>query len=220
MVLGYFGKTPGTPDPEIVKLAAEQLGLEPTTRNPREINDEDPAKGISPAKERLTKEGLPITDENIFIAASLKDKGIAFLKGDFTIAVRKNVATQEEPVALEKSDNYSVDVGGRSFNVVFKDGKAIVNGKTYDFSVAAGGESTVSTTPAGGGTPVTSKMPGKIITVLVSNGQKVDEGEALLKMEALKMEMNVSAPQSGVISEVCVKDGQQVAVNDVLVRLA
>ena len=44
MVLGYFGKTPVEPDPEIVALAAEQMGLEPTTRNPREINDEDPTK--------------------------------------------------------------------------------------------------------------------------------------------------------------------------------
>jgi biotin carboxyl carrier protein len=95
----------------------------------------------------------------------------------------------------------------------------MVNGKSYDFSVAAG-EAAPATASSGTGSPVNSKMPGKIITVLVSNGQSVTEGQPLLKMEALKMEMNVSAPKSGVVSEVCVTDGQQVAVNDVLVRLA
>jgi len=69
-------------------LAAEQLGLQPTTRDPREINDEDPTKGIEPATKRLVEAGLPITDENIFIAASLKDKGIGFLLApNFAIGV-------------------------------------------------------------------------------------------------------------------------------------
>jgi pyruvate carboxylase subunit B len=50
MVLGYFGKTPVAPAPEIVKLASDQLGLEPTTRSPRLINDDDPSKGAEVAK--------------------------------------------------------------------------------------------------------------------------------------------------------------------------
>ena len=79
MVLGYFGKTPRPPDPEIVKLASQQLGLEPTTRNAREINDEDPNKGIAAATKKLQEPGLPITDENIFIA----DSGIIFLNLTF-----------------------------------------------------------------------------------------------------------------------------------------
>ena len=46
MVLGYFGKTPSAPDPEIVKLAEEQLKLAPTTEDPRALNDKDPEKGF------------------------------------------------------------------------------------------------------------------------------------------------------------------------------
>ena len=38
MVLGYFGKTPVTPDAEVIKIP-EQLKLEPTTENPLDIND-------------------------------------------------------------------------------------------------------------------------------------------------------------------------------------
>lgn len=89
MVLGYFGKTPVDPDPEVVKLAEAQLGLPPTTRCPREINDEDPSKGRAAAEAMLQENGLPITDENVFIAATCKEKGIIFLNGDATVNVRK-----------------------------------------------------------------------------------------------------------------------------------
>ena len=49
MVLGYFGKTPVPPDPEIVKIASDQLSLEPTSQSPLERNDADPTKGITAA---------------------------------------------------------------------------------------------------------------------------------------------------------------------------
>ena len=82
MVLGYFGRTPAEPDPEIVRIASEQLKLEPTTRSPLDINDENPAKGRKAAVAMLEANDLPITDENIFIAASCSEKGIRFLKGE------------------------------------------------------------------------------------------------------------------------------------------
>jgi pyruvate carboxylase subunit B len=89
MVLGYFGKTPVSPDPAIVAIAREQLKLEPTTESPLAINDRNQNKGIPAAKKMLEAEGLPITDENIFIAACCTDKGIAFLKGQGTVSIRK-----------------------------------------------------------------------------------------------------------------------------------
>jgi pyruvate carboxylase subunit B len=80
MVLGYFGKTPCAPDPEIVKLASEQLKLEPTTEKAVDINDRDPSKGIESAKKLLTDNGITdFSEENIFIAATCKEKGIQCL---------------------------------------------------------------------------------------------------------------------------------------------
>ena len=76
MVLGYVGKTPVAPDPEVVKLASEQLHLQPTTEKVVDINDKDPKKGVEAAKKMLEEANLPITDENIFIAAACKEKGI------------------------------------------------------------------------------------------------------------------------------------------------
>jgi len=46
MVLGYFGRTPVAPDPEIVELAAQKLKLEPTTKDPLDIADADETKSF------------------------------------------------------------------------------------------------------------------------------------------------------------------------------
>ena len=106
MVLGYFGKTPVEPDAEIVALAAEQLKLQPTDRNPREINDEDPNKGVAAATKVLQAEGLPVNDENIFVVSTCLDKGVAFLKGESEIGVRKidkSVPTHLLPSRIKSS---------------------------------------------------------------------------------------------------------------------
>ena len=88
MVLGYFGKTPLPPDPEIVAIAAKQLKLEPTTEDPRAIDDRDPKKGIPAARAMLAGAGLEdFSEENLLIAATCKEKGIQFLKGEATISV-------------------------------------------------------------------------------------------------------------------------------------
>ena len=221
MVLGYFGKTPRPPDPEIVAIAAKQMGLEPTTRDPREINDEDPTKGRGPAIERLNAEGLPVTEENIFISASLKDKGIAFLKGEGSIAVRKNVEQAAPAAPAEDSGSYTVSVGGQTYQVELAGEEAIVNGQRYPVSVAiaaATGGATVGAS-SGGGTPVKSELPGKILRVQVSPGDSVQEGQVVLLMEALKMEIEVAAPCAGVVGEVAVSDGQQVAAGDLLLAI-
>ncbi len=96
MVLGYFGKTPVAPDAEVVALASEKLKLQPTDANPLDIADLDPRKSISAWKERLEIEKLEVTEENIFIAAACDEKGIAFLKGESPLNVRKISNTKEE----------------------------------------------------------------------------------------------------------------------------
>ena len=214
MVLGYFGKTPCPPDPEIVALASQQLGLEPTTRNAREINDEDPTKGRDAASAKLREAGLPVTDENVFIAASLKEKGIAFLQGDRNIAVRKN---KEAAPKVESAAGYSVTVGGRTFEVRFDGDKAVVNGRRLDVSVGAAGAS--KGPPVSAGTPVKAEMPGKVLKHLVRVGDVVTEGQPLLKVEALKMEMDVAAPKAGTVAEIPVVEGQQIAAGATLVVL-
>ncbi|MFZ6818488.1 acetyl/propionyl/methylcrotonyl-CoA carboxylase subunit alpha [Undibacterium sp. Ji22W] len=57
---------------------------------------------------------------------------------------------------------------------------------------------------------LTAPMPGKIVAVVVKNGQEVKKGEALLIMEAMKMEHTISAPHDGVVEEVLYAVGDQV----------
>ena len=97
-------------------------------------------------------------------------------------------------------------------------GRAIVGGRSYDYRVEAGG-SDESATPTAG-SPVNAEMPGKIVDLKVGVGDSVSEGQALLVMEALKMELDVAAPRAGTVASIAVTKGQQVAAGDLLVSLS
>jgi pyruvate carboxylase subunit B len=222
MVLGYFGKTPVSPDPEIVALASEQLGLESTTRNPREMNDEDPSKGIEPAKKALLEENLEVTDESIFIASALKDKGLAFLKGERPDGIRRQQAEAASP-APTSSNSFTVEVNQHRYEVSLDGGRATINGRSYDYAVAegvGGSGAPGSTAGAGAGTPIHAELSGQVLRVLVREGDSVAEGDALLVLEALKMEIEVKAPCAGRVSQVAVAGDQQVNSGDLLVAIA
>ncbi len=72
---------------------------------------------------------------------------------------------------------------------------------------------------AAGGDQVVSMMPGIVKQVLVAQGQEVKSGEPMVIMEAMKMEMTLSAPRDGVVGEVLVSVGAQVADGVSLVTL-
>ena len=68
---------------------------------------------------------------------------------------------------------------------------------------------------SGGG--CTASMPGKIIQVLVSEGESVTKGQALVVMEAMKMEQTMTAPSDGTVTAVRVREGDQVDAGAALV---
>ncbi len=70
-----------------------------------------------------------------------------------------------------------------------------------------------------GGT-IKAPMPGKVLAVNVTPGSQVAKGDALLVLEAMKMEHALAAPRDGVVGELTVEVGAQVAEGDVLVALA
>lgn len=69
---------------------------------------------------------------------------------------------------------------------------------------------------AGSGTAVKAPMPGTILSVNYSAGQKVSEGDVLMILEAMKMENEIVAPKSGTLTSVTVSKGSSVATDDVL----
>ncbi len=58
--------------------------------------------------------------------------------------------------------------------------------------------------------PVTVPMVGKIVSISVKAGDRVEENDPVAVMEAMKMEMPIVAPAGGVVKEVCVSAGQEV----------
>jgi 3-methylcrotonyl-CoA carboxylase alpha subunit len=58
---------------------------------------------------------------------------------------------------------------------------------------------------------LTAPMPGKIVALLVSQGEKVEKGAPLLIMEAMKMEHTIAAPAAGLVEELLYAVGDQVS---------
>jgi len=218
MVLGYFGKTPVEPDPAIVKLASEKLKLEPTKENPLDFADNDVKKSIAAWKERLEIEGLETTEENIFIAAACDEKGIAFLKGESPLNVRK-ISDCENLTCETKNDdkedkkmadgNYTVVVDGKKFSVQVAEGNAdiqvVAPASTPETPAAA-------PTTSGAGTQVGATVSGNVWKLLVNVGDKVEKGQVVSILEAMKMEIDIEAPCAGTITDVAVKPND--AVNE------
>ena len=217
MVLGYFGKTPCEPDAEVIKIAEEQLGLQPTTETVVDLNDKDETKGLKVAQKRLEDAGLEVNDENLFISAACKEKGILFLQGKGTLGVRKNENKSENPSSCEPSGNgYTVTVNGKKYAVALEGGKATVNGKLYDFNVKEGIEAKAAT---GEGTPVKAALPGNVLKVLVAEGDTIAEGDVIAVVEAMKMETEIKSPVAGTVKSVDIEVGNKVQTGQVLVTV-
>ncbi|MFT6661649.1 MAG: biotin carboxyl carrier protein, partial [Maricaulis maris] len=69
------------------------------------------------------------------------------------------------------------------------------------------------------GDVIKAPMPGKVLAVNVKAGDRVTKGQALVVLEAMKMEHALAAPRDGVIGELSVEVGGQVGEGDVLVAL-
>jgi pyruvate carboxylase subunit B len=231
MVLGYFGRTPVEPDPEIVKIASEQLELEPTTKTVLEINDADPKKGRKAAEEMLKEADLPLTDENVFIAASCLEKGIAFIKSPETApdGVRKSSKSDE---TSSDGKDFTVTVNGKAYGVSLGDNSAVVDGKTYNVSIKDGIEQAsappaaeakpapaATTSSPGEGNSVESPVPGLVLRLIANDGDSVSEGDELLVLEAMKMEIPVKSPGEGVV-KFAVNAGDKVNTGTVLASIS
>ena len=219
MVLGYFGKTPVEPDAEIVKIAAEKLELEPTTANPVDLNDANETVGVEAAKAMLTEAGITdLSDENIFIAAACREKGIQFLQGKGQVGVRK-VSDEAPKTASNAKGEYTVKVNGKDYSVEMAGESLKVNGKSYDIDIKDGIVKKAASESSGEGTEITAPMNGNILSVLVSVGDTIEEGEEIAVLEAMKMESPIKSTVSGTVSAVEVAQGDNVEAGHVLMLI-
>lgn len=217
MVLGYFGKTPVAPDANIIELASKQLNLEPTTELAINIADKDESKSIAYTKTLLEKEGIETSEENIFIAAACKEKGIAFLKGEAKVNIRK-LASMPKPMSVDEN-KFTVAVNGNKYhvevsygfdkNVNVKSVKKVEENKNII--------SSNSTSSVDAENEILAGISGNVFKIYVNEGEEVKSGQAIMVLEAMKMEIEVNAPKDGIISELCIKIGDAVNEGEVLV---
>ncbi|TKZ35933.1 biotin/lipoyl-containing protein [Brachyspira catarrhinii] len=218
MVLGYFGKTPSVPDAEIVKIASEQLGLQPTTELAMDIDDKNPKKGRKAAEQALKDAGInDLSDENVFIAAACKEKGIQFLKGEAKLGIRKNAGGDG---VKSTSNEVTVTVGGSSYGIKIENGKAIVDGVSYDYTIKDGISQTASApaqaSSSGSATPITAGLPGTVVKIVSPVGTQVSDGTTILIVEAMKMEVEIKSSVSGSVKEIKVKPGDSIVAGQEL----
>ncbi|EAM0124841.1 biotin attachment protein [Campylobacter jejuni] len=216
MVLGYFGKTPVTPDANIIELASKQLNLEPTTELAINIADKDESKSIAYTKTLLEKEDIETSEENIFIAAACKEKGIAFLKGEAKVNIRK-LASMPKPMSADEN-KFTVAVNGNKYHV------EVSYGFDKDVNVKSVKKveenkniiSSNSTSSVDAENEILAGISGNVFKIYVNEGEEVKSGQAIMVLEAMKMEIEVNAPKDGIILELCIKIGDTVNEGEVL----
>ncbi|EPY0475009.1 biotin/lipoyl-containing protein [Campylobacter upsaliensis] len=206
MVLGYFGKTPVAPDEAIVKLAAEQLNLEPTTELAIDLADKDESKSLAYIKTLLEKEGLETSEENLFIAGACKEKGIAFLKGKAKVNVRK-LSTMPKPISAEEN-KFTVSVNGNKYHVELHAG--------FDKDVNVKNVQKIPHNESVSENAIQAGISGNVFKILIKENDEIKKGQTIMILEAMKMEIEVQAQKDGIIEQICVGVGDAVSESDAL----
>jgi oxaloacetate decarboxylase alpha subunit len=227
---GEYGSTPAPVDAELQARVLKD-GEEPVCCRP--------ADNLSPEMERLTAELealamersielAPTVVDDVLIYALFPQIGLKFLENRTNPAAFEPApwlqavpaeapALSITPVAAPVAgpEAYRVEVNGLAYDVVVSP-----QGAVQAIAAATATPPAPVAPPANGGTPVPSPLAGNVVKVRVSPGQRIQSGDVILILEAMKMETEVRAPMGGRVVAVRVKDGGCVQVGDPLVMLA
>lgn len=222
-VLGYFGKTPLSPDPEVIKIASEQLKLPVFTGDPLDAAPNN----IEPAKKALEERNLPVNDKNIFLvlAAMVPSKrmelneGIRLLTGKSKIDIplkKKEVKVSEAVSNNQATPTVAPLVSGPTVSkcVVSENGKT----RTFTVTIEPVNQTTSSRkieTPVksnGKSEPIFSTFNGTVdvVDILVKEGDTIEQGTVVARIEAMKATHDIKSPKAGVIEKINVSIGDEV----------
>ena len=118
---------------------------------------------------------------------------------------------------------YSLLIDGRSYDVTVgvaeKEYQVSVNGSQFDVCLRDPRKfrkRTASGSDSAGPMPVVAPMPGKIVRLLVREGETVSEGQGVIVIEAMKMQNELKAPRAGTVEEIRVTENQAVNAGESL----
>jgi len=225
-VLGYFGKTPLPPDPNVVKIASEQLEMPVFDGDPLEAAPNN----IEAAKKALEERSLPTSEVNIFlvVAAMVPGKkievneGIRLLTGKAKIDIPliKTEEAEKEAPAVQSAPVMSTAITEPVTT------KCVVeeNGKSRTFFITVEPvtgsltntnstfEAVKTAVPSQDGEKVFSTFAGSvdIVDILVEVGSQVKKGQVIVQVEAMKAKHDIKAPRDGVVSAINVEIGDEI----------
>jgi pyruvate carboxylase subunit B len=243
-VLGYFGKTPLPPDPEVVKIASQQLTLEPFDGDPLEAAPDS----VAMAEAALRERGLPATEENIFLVAAAVvpgkamdlNEGIRFLGGRAKINLPlkrretlASVATAPVPVSSAPpapvpvglvSTVCRVEEGGvtRTFRITLESLHAGAAPAVQPAAPAAAAATAVPAAPRSAPVPVYSPFGGtvELAEITVRVGDVVREGDVVAMVEAMKAKHGVRAPTAGTVASIDAEVGADLVAGRPILTIA
>ncbi len=200
-LLGNYGRPPAEINEEVRK---QVIGDE----KPISVR---PADLIKPELKKLEEEGHKLgiihQEEDLVTYALYPQVAVKFLRGELK---EESMPSPAEVTAKSSSTpdlplEFSVDVDGEVFNVKV----ASVLGKVVDVEKSKKPKEI----PTGA---IVSSMQGMILAVKVKAGDKVNEGDMLMMIEAMKMQNQVIAPHGGVVKEIFTFQGEIIDAGDIL----
>ena len=150
---------------------------------------------------------------------------------DRKIEVAEPLQIDGHPVSVDlvevRKDEFSILINGRSFLIRLQKTTRGLSARCGDKEVEVAVIDPRSRRAAGGGLlstegrrQVTAPMPGKVVRVLVAVGDKVDAGQGLVVVEAMKMQNEIRAPKGGKVERLLAKADQTVAAGETLAVIA
>ncbi len=227
-ILGYFGKTPLPPDPEVVEIASKQLNLPVFEGDPLEAAP----KNIEPARKALEENGLPATEKNIFLVmASMVpgkkmevNEGLRLLQGKPKIDVPLKKKAEPKPpepapaptaagpaLTGPTTTRCTVTEGGKTRTFVVTLEPAGVGNPTAPAQSAPAAPAAAAA-PSSNGSPVYSTFAGsvEVVDILVNVGDSVNKGDVVAAVEAMKAKHDIKTPASGRVSAIHVAIGDEI----------
>ena len=218
LITGKFGALPTSPNPDLVKKALEQNGME-------KVMTCRPADEIPPEWDKMVEEskknGGDGSDEDTLTYAMFPNVAPKFFanRANGPVDAASTFAKKEAPAAgASGNGSYTVNVNGTSYNVTANGDNITVNGLSYNVTFGAPSQASAPAAVVTGGADVPSPVAGTILKFVVSDGAQVKKGDTVIMIESMKMELEVKAPESGKISFAC-KTGDQVQAGQKLATL-
>lgn len=123
-------------------------------------------------------------------------------------------------VEFLSSDEFLLNVDGKIYDVVINSNTSgfsvYLNGKCFKIEKKSASQILGKQRAKPKKRDIKTSMPGRIVKVLLQEGDKVKEGQSVLILEAMKMENEIKSPQSGVINRIGLKSGDYVETGAVL----